>query len=147
MRRGLAHESVHGFGVRGNALRGHGDPGLAHQRLSLFTLLRQDDGDDVTSAAGARGAPRPVQVCLVLSGRIDMHYQLHIIDVDAAGRDIGGDQNHDVTGGKFREVAITGRLREVPVQINGRNSRLGELLGELAGLMLGAQEQDAASIA
>jgi len=147
VRRGLAHESVHGFGVRSDPLRGHGDPGLAHQRLSLFTLFRQDDGDDVTSAAGTCGAPRPVQVCLVLSGRIDMDHQLDIINVNAAGCDIGGDQNHDITGCKFREVAVTGRLREIPVQINGRNSRLGELLGKLAGLMLGAQEQDAASIA
>lgn len=118
VRCGLANECVHSFGFGDDPLRGDGDAGLAHQGLSLFALFGQNDGDDIASAASPRGASGSVQVCLVFGRRIDVHNQFHIIDVNAACRDIGGDQNHDVAGGEFREVAVTGRLRQIAVQIN-----------------------------
>ena len=129
VRCGLADECVYGFGFCDDPLRGDGDAGLAHQGLSFFALLGQDDGDNITGAASPRGASGSVEVCLVFGRGIDVHDQFHIIDVNAACCDVGGDQNHDVAGGEFRKVAVTGRLRQIAVQINRRHPGLGELLG------------------
>src|SRR5690606_29015334 len=41
------------------------------------------------------------------------------------------------------EVAVALRLGEVSVQVNGRDARLGQLLGKLLGVVLGAHEEDA----
>lgn len=107
MRRTFADEGVYGFGVRGDPLRGNGDSGFAHQRLSLFALFGQNDGDDITGAAGSRGASGAVEIGLVFGGRIDVDNEFHIIDVNPASRDIGGDQDKNIAGGEFRKVAVT----------------------------------------
>ena len=73
-----------------------------------------------------------------------MHDQLHAVDVNAAGRDVGGHQNPCRPAAERCQVAVPGRLGEVAVQIHRRHSRFGELLGELARLMFGAHEQDSA---
>jgi hypothetical protein len=106
---------VHGFGVRGDPLRGDRDPSLSHQCLSFLALFGQNHGDDITGTTGARSASGPMKVCLVLSRRIDVHDQLHVIDVNSACRDISGDQNKDIAGGEFCKVAVTCRLREIAV--------------------------------
>ncbi len=68
--------------------------------------------------------------------------QTHVVDVDAAGRDVGGHEHPRLPGGERREVAVACVLRQVAVQIDGGNAGLGELTGKLAGLMLRAHEQD-----
>ena len=81
----------------------------------------------------------------MLGGRVDVHDQLDVVDVDAAGGDVGGDEDPSCTRGERQQVAIARSLRQVAVQVDRRNSRFGELLGELARLMLGAHEQDSAT--
>ncbi|SPZ38697.1 Uncharacterised protein [Rhodococcus wratislaviensis] len=132
-------------GIRGAADGGHLDRGLAHEDGEVLALLGQHDRHDVAGAARACGATGTVQVCLVLGGRIDVDDQLHVVDVDAARCDVGGHQHACLTGGERRQVAVTGRLRQVAVQVDRGDSRLGELTGQLAGLVLGAHEQDPAS--
>ena len=78
---------------RGDLLRADGDTGPAQQLVGVAALLGQHDGDNVTRAAGAGGAPGAVQVGLVFGGRVDVDDQLHVVDVHAAGGDVGGDQH------------------------------------------------------
>ena len=79
--------------------------------------------------------------------RIDVYDEFHRVDVDAAGGDIRGDQDACLAGGERRKVTVASGLREVAVQVDRWNPRFGQLLGELAGLMLGAHEQDPAASA
>jgi hypothetical protein len=53
----------------------------------------QDEGDDAAVFAGARGAARPVEIVLVVGWRVDLQDQRDIIDMDAAGRNVGGDKD------------------------------------------------------
>ena len=71
-----------------------------------------------------------------------MHHQFDVIDVNPAGGDVGGHQDTGLSGAERSQVAVAGRLGEVAVQIHRGDARLGELLGQLARLMFGAQEQD-----
>ncbi len=55
-------------------------------------LLPGDQADHGAGGAGASGASRPMQVVLRVAGRIEVDDGRDRIDMDAAGRDIGGDQ-------------------------------------------------------
>ena len=93
-------------------------PARRSSAVGVAALLGQHDGDDVTGAAGAGGTPGAVQVRLVLGGRVDVDDQLHVVDVHAAGGDIGGHQHAGLAGGEGGQVAVAGRLRQVAVQVN-----------------------------
>ena len=82
---------------------------------------------------GARGAARPVQVGLVLGRRVDVHDQGDVVDVDAAGGDVGGDEHPGRAVGERGEVAVTGALGEVAVQVDGGDAGRAELACQLAG--------------
>ncbi len=73
-----------------------------------------------------------------------MHHQFDLVDVHAAGGNVGGHQNPNVPVGERREIALAGGLRQVSVQINRRHTCLGELPGQFSSLMFGTQEQDSA---
>src|SRR6516225_8719992 len=104
--------------------------------MCVLALLGQDNGHDVTRVSGPRRSSGPVQVSLVLSGRIDVH---------AASCDVGGHQHPRLTGAEGGEVSVARGLRKVAVQIDCRDTGFGELPGELARLMFGAHEQDSAA--
>ena len=118
MRCAFADQSVHGFGVGSHPLRGDSDSSPAHQRLGLLALFGQNHGDDVTGTACARCASGAMEICLVLCGRIDVHNQLDVIDVNSPCRDICGDQNKHIASGELGQVAVASRLRQIAVQIN-----------------------------
>src|SRR5690606_8872049 len=101
------------------------------------------EGDDVTRRTGAGGAARAVQVCLVVGRRIHVHDEIDTVDVHATGGDVGRDEHADATVRERREVTVASVLRQVALQVNGGDTRGGELLGEALGLVLGAREQDA----
>ncbi len=86
----------------------------------------------------------------MLDGRVDVHDELHAVDVHAACGDVGGDEHAHAAGIRVRaeggEVALARVLRQVAVQVDGGNAGRGELLGELLRLVLGAGEQDAAAV-
>ena len=67
----LTHEAGHLGGLGGDGHGGDLHLRLAQEHLGVLALLRQHDRDDVTGAAGARGAAGAVQVGLVLGRRID----------------------------------------------------------------------------
>ena len=130
--RDLTHERLNRLRCGAYLLRGDIDAGLAHQHLGVAALLGQHHGDDVTGAAGSRRATGAVQIGLVLGRRVDVHNELDLVDVHPAGGDVGCDQHPGGTRGKHREIALAGGLRQVAVQVDRRNSRFGELSGELA---------------
>ena len=126
-------------------------PALRSRSVDITALRGDRDGDDGAGGAGAGSAARAVQVRLVLHGRVDVDDELHLVDVHAAGGDVGGHEHaHSALGGvgaEGGEVALARGLRQVAVQIHRRDAGCREHLRELLGLVLGAGEEDAATAA
>ncbi len=108
-------------------------------------LLVGHQGDDGARRPGARRTSRAVQVGLVLDRRVGVDDQRHVVDVDAAGGDVGGDQGRGLAGVEGRHVAGAGALAEVAVQLDGGNAALVELAGERLGTVLGPGEDHRAA--
>src|SRR4029079_10312998 len=96
--------------------RGRLDAGRAGQVTHVANLLGGHQGDDGAGVAGARRTSRAVEVGLVLGGRVRGHDQGHVVDVDAAGGDVGRHQSGGLAGVEGVEVAGAGALAEVAVQ-------------------------------
>ena len=78
----------------------------------------------------------------MLHGWVYVDNQIDVVDVHAAGSDIGGDQDVDRPITKCSKVAIPGRLGQVSVQINGGDARFGECLRQLFSVVFGAHEEN-----
>ncbi len=117
------------------------DLGRARQSLEVAPLLGQHERDHVAVIAGARGASGTVQIRLVLGRRVNVHHQVDIVHVNAAGGDVGGHHHGDLTVGERLEAPLARILGQVAVQLDGGDAVRGQVASELAGLVLGAQEQ------
>ena len=72
-------------------------------------LVRAHQGHHRAAVAGAGGASGAVQVGLVLDRRVGVHHKRHVIDMDAAGGYVGGDQRLDlarVEGGQVPGASV-----------------------------------------
>ena len=120
------------------------DARLLHELRDLATLRLEHEGDDGSVVPGASGATGTMQVGLVLDRRISVDDEGDVVDMDAAGGDVGGDEHHGTALGERGEVAGTHVLSEVAVHLDGRHTAGVELLGERLGPVLGAGEHDGA---
>ena len=116
-----------------------------HQTFDGPTLLPGDQADDGAGGAGAGGAAGPVQVVLVVGGRIEVDHRGDRIDVDAAGGDIGGDQCLGVADGEGLEGPLPLVLGAAAVHGDRADLHLGELACEAVGAVTGAGEDDGAA--
>ena len=110
-----------------------------------MALLGGADGDDDALRSGPCGPAGAVQVRLVFGGRVDVHDEGHVVDMDAAGGDVGGDEDADRPVAEGGEVALTRVLAQVPVHVHSWDPAGGELLGELLRRVLGAGEGESTS--
>ena len=136
-----------GVGQRGGRVGAHGQgdlpgghAGRAQQRADLAHLVDGGHGDHRAHGAGAGGAARAVDVGLVLGRRVGVDDQPDVVDVDAAGGDVGRHQHGRLAGGERVEVPHARVLREVAVQVHAGHAAAGELLGQPLGAVLGAGE-------
>src|SRR5262245_22730107 len=86
------------------------EPGIAQLPLHGAPLVRQgerDDGALVTRPGGAAGA---VQVVLVVGRRVDLQHDRDVVDVDAAGGDVGGDEDRQRAVAERAEDSVAGAL-------------------------------------
>ena len=81
----------------------------------------------------------------MLGGRVDVDDELDGIDVHTARGDVGRHEHAHTALAERLQVPITLRLRQIAVQVDGGDAVGGELLGELARLMLGTCEEDSTS--
>jgi hypothetical protein len=70
-----------------------------------------------------------VKVSLVFHRRIHVDNQVDVVDVDATSSNIGCHQYLHGTLAKRSEVAVSGWLGEVSMEVNGGDSRVCEGLG------------------
>jgi hypothetical protein len=72
------------------------------------------------AVAGAGGAAGAVQVGLVVLGRVVVDDDVDVVDVDAAGGDVGGDQHRQLAGGEVGQRPLAHALAQVAVDGRGR---------------------------
>ena len=103
--------------------------------------------DECYHHAGRAGPRRPagaVQVILVVVRRVEMDDELDVVDVDAAGGDVGGDQDPRMARRERVERALPLVLVQVPVDGDGIDAGPAELLREPVRAVLGADEEQRA---
>src|SRR5206468_4474067 len=107
----------------------------------------QDQGDHGAAAAGPCGAPAAVQVVLAVRGRVDVDDQVEVVDVEATGGDVGGDEDPQPSAAEL--VQRTGALRLGPtaVQRPGRQTVVGQAPREPVGAPLGTHEHEHPAVA
>ena len=72
------------------------------QALDLELLVLEHQRDHHARLAGAGGAAGAVQVGLVVGRRVVVDDHVDVVDVDAAGRDVGGDQGVELARRRSR---------------------------------------------
>ena len=105
--------------------RGRGDLRQLVQLGDIAPLVRLDQRDDGAGGAGAGGTAGAVQVVLVVVRRVVVHDQVDVVDVDAAGGDVGGDEHPGAPGGERVERPLARLLPEVAVDGRRRRRRRG----------------------
>ena len=68
------------------------NPGLGGERADVSLLPRGGEGHHGAGLARARGTPSPVQVILRVSRSVNMHHEADAVNMDTAGRHVGGNQ-------------------------------------------------------
>jgi hypothetical protein len=109
-------------GARGGVVPGGGDPGRGVHPLQIADLSALDQRDDLAGGASTRCAAAAVQVVFVVFRRVELHDEVDVVDVDAAGGDVGGHEYPRVSGRERIEGALAQGCQYV-----------GDLLGELTG--------------
>ena len=71
-----------------------------------------------------------MDVVLVVRGRVEVHDAGDVVDVDAAGGDVGGDERLAPGRRRTRERPVALGLAAVAVDGGGSHAELAELLGE-----------------
>ena len=106
--------------------------------LVLLVPEHQRDGDAALPRPG--GAARAVQVGLLVLGRVVVHDDVDVVDVDAARGDVGGDE-HRAPCRSVKSASAFSRApwRRSPWIATGPHAFALELLDETVGAALGAQ--------
>jgi hypothetical protein len=117
----------------------------AQRRLKLAGLAcvgLGHEGYDNTSGAGAPGTARAVQVVLLIAGEIEVDDAADVVDMDAAGGNIGSHERLCLTADEGPQSPVSLGLRPTAVDGNGVNASPLELSGETIDTVLGAAEHD-----
>src|SRR5204863_4595685 len=105
-------------------------------------LVPQHERDGHAGLAGPGGASRPVQVGLVVLGRIEVDDDIDGVDVQSTGGDVGCDQDGEATLGEVFERALPRVLAEIAVNGGRFDALLAQLPREAIGAPFGATEHE-----
>ncbi len=78
----------------------------------------------------------------MVAGRVDVDDEIEVVDVDAAGGDVGGHQDGDMAGLELGQGAGALGLGLATVQGRGADTAVQQMLGEVVHGVLGVQEHD-----
>ncbi len=106
--------------------------------LDELAFIGRDQGDGVTGGAGTAGTADTVHVIFRHVWQLEVHYLGQLVDVEAAGGDVGRDQHLDAAILEAGQGASTGPLALVAVDGGGADAVLLKLLGNPVGDVLGA---------
>lgn len=108
-------------------------------------LIGTDQGDHDTARSRTSRPTRPVEVILVVGGKVEVDDARHPVDMDAAGSDVSGDERLHLSGleGPERTVALV--LIAAAMNGGGVHARTVELSRHPVRSMAGPREDDARS--
>jgi hypothetical protein len=86
------------------------------EAADVVSLLGEDEGHAVAVASCTAGASDAVDVVVVGLGRVEVDDVGDVVDVEAAGGDVGGDECRDTSALELCERAFAMVLLEVHVQ-------------------------------
>jgi hypothetical protein len=109
-------------------------------RPQLTTLIRIAQRDCDTPSAGTGRAANAVYVSLRDVRQLIVDYVRHLIDVDAAGGDVGCHQRSHPRRAKVRERMLALGLAFVAVDGGNADARRIEVAGDPVGTALGSRE-------
>ena len=121
------------------------EPEVAGDLAHVVVLLGHHEADPDAVAAGARRAPDPVDVGVAVARGVEVDHVGDVVDVDPAGRDVGGDERVDVTGRELSEGAVALVLGLVAVHRHRLDALLDQALDQAVGAVLGADEDQRAA--
>src|SRR5262249_18655655 len=135
----------HSLGHGSERMVGDDRDALLDQPLDVAqigALLAGAEGDGNAARPGTRGAADAVDIALGLVRQLEIDDMAHAVDIDAARRDIGRDEDARLSGTEIVESPLPRALRLVAMNRLGRDARLGEALGEAVRAMLRPGEDD-----
>ena len=124
---------------------GNGLPDQLLDRAQKIALLVVAKRDGLALRAGARGAADAMDVGFRNLRQLEIDDMADAVDIDAARRDVGGDEHGDLAGLEFLQGAQALVLALVAVDRLGVQTRVVETLGDAVGPALGAREHDGAA--
>ena len=139
---GLPRRSRRSDGGRGpgapNDRERRSDESLDLLQEHRFRSVAKRDGD--AGSAGARGSADAVNVAFRFVRQIEVYDMRDIVDVEAAGGDVGGDQHARLAAAKALQGALPRALRFVAVDRLGANTSIRKMACNTIGDVLGARE-------
>ena len=117
---------------------GDADHALDIAQESCFLVIAERNCDAV--GAGARGAADAVDIRFRNVRQVVVDHMADAVDVDAAGSDVGGDEDTQLAVTEVGEHALALVLRLVAVDRLGAEAGLLQMADDLVGAMLGACE-------
>ena len=105
---------------------------------AFFVQAHQADG--FAAVAGAAGAADAVHIVFADVRYFVVHHVRQLVNVNAAGSDVGGHQRADVAVFEAGQRLRAGGLALVAMQGHGRNAVFRQVLGHVVGAELGAGE-------
>src|SRR5215813_5781582 len=99
-------------------------------------------GDGCARASGAPGTPDAVNVIVGVMRHVEIEHMAHRRDVEAAGRDVGSDQQRDLALAELIERGHARRLVHVAMQRHSRETVADQRAVQLRNLALAVAEHD-----
>ncbi|ELS54444.1 putative ATP-dependent RNA helicase [Streptomyces viridochromogenes Tue57] len=118
------------------------DARVLHQPEDLTPLVRQRQRHDRARTPRTRRTARPVQVVLVVTGRIHVQHEVDAVDVNTPRRHIGRDEHIDVAVLEVGQRPRPRALRHTAVQRVRLHTGVTQLLRDPVGTQLGPHEDD-----
>ena len=119
----------------------------ARDHVPARNVVPVDECDRDAGAAGTTSAAHPVNVGAFVIRALVVDDVGDILNVEAAGSDIGGDQNVGFAGAEVLQSALSRLLVEISVQRTGVETAIRELFGQTVGGALGFGEDDGSAAA
>ena len=131
-----------GFDVaqRGDLLAADAGAGEMLDVAQLAHVAVADEGEGVAVLAGAGGAADAMDVVLLVPGQVVVEDHVDAADVDAAGGDVGGDQNVEVVLAEVVHHPVALDLVEVAMQPLGLVAAGVQCGDDLVDALLGVAE-------
>jgi hypothetical protein len=110
--------------------------------LPASHVLPVDERDGDAGSPGAAGPADSVQVRLLVFRALVVHHVRDVLDVEPAGRDVGGNEHVDLAVPERAERSLALALAKIAVNGRGRESAAGQLRRHVVAGPAGTAEHD-----